>query len=730
MQLTETIEALDPKAFPLHRYKPVEKLGHGESGRAFLCFDEFMEQDVVVKTMAEIELHKLIEFQREATVLCRLHHKGLAQVLDFGCTAGGCAYIVSEYNPGLSLSQHISATGPLPVDLALKTMITIADALSQMHVHGVLHRDIKPSNILVHNLEATDSAIYLIDAGTGRVKMATMQPIVYDGREIPGDPNYMSPEQASRLHYDSRSEIFALGCTMFEILTGRLPFDGPEALMQLTRQNAPSLAQACEGITFPVRLDAFVSKCLARSPEKRYQSMPEVLQALKELAKLRLSAEPLDESAVTIRSGDPSSRVRPASVKQKTPAESARDRNSFYDEKNPVRLVNSEWMESSGDLAPEEIEDEEHESSSKNASSGSLRSAKRRALDSSSIAAPDESLAYFASSNIAFAKPEPKSKKRLITSASSTTSNSTPASPVVAASEVDEGPGLANAMRKIYRRIVSHHQNSEFSFVALGFWVVFTSCCLLFMSYVSYLTAPSVNVGGMVISYQPANGIENGALELASVDKLGQQKIDTIYIESPEQNLPDEDSGSAVAPTISTFETDLSNQTIWDEETLNLDGLSLPSTNKPLKSDIVIGQNWELECRKQWDGKLIAEKLKNGSIPYSQKNYEQIHLVISKMVQNIASGTPESGADPSWATEDFVWEIEVNPSPSKVPETELFPANRLKLKKYDPNECVMMMKPPPWMTNSKYLSITLGHFGNNWRVESIEDCSAEEWNHK
>lgn len=250
------------------------------------------------------------------------------------------------------------------------------------------------------------------------------------------------------------------------------------------------------------------------------------------------------------------------------------------------------------------------------------------------------------------------------------------------------------------------------------------------MSYFSYLTAPSVDVEGMVISYQPANGLEDGVLELASVDKLGQQDIHTVYIESTEQNLPDENSGSAVVPTISTFETDLSNQRIWDEETLNLDGLSLPSTNKPLKSDIVIGQNWGLECRKQWDGKLIVEKLKNGSIPYSQDNYEQIHLTISKMVRSIASSKPESSADPSWAADDFVWELELSPSPSKIPEPELFPASRLKLKKYNPNECVMMMKPPPWMTNSRYLSITLGHFGNNWRVESIEDCTAAEWNHK
>lgn len=730
MQLKETIEKLDPKAFPLHRYKPIELLGHGESGRAFLCFDEFMEQDVVVKTMAEIELDKLIEFQREATVLCRLNHKNLAQVLDFGCTGGGVAYIVSEYYPGVSLFQHISEIGRLPVDLALKTFISVADALSQMHVHGLLHRDVKTSNILVRNLEAADSAIYLIDAGIGRVKLATMQPTILDNREVPGNPFYMAPEQASRLHYDSRSEIFSLGCTMFEVLTGRTPFTGPNALSDLTGRSALSLTQVCDDLTFPVRLEAFVGKCLSRTPETRYQTMPEVLQALRELAKLRLSAEPFDESANTIRSGDPSSRVRPASSRaQKNLAESNRDPFTFHEEEHPVRLVNTEWMESSGDLSSE-IDVEENESSGKKSSK---RTAKKTTLDSSSIAAPDESLAYFASSNIAFAKvePKPKPKKRLSAAGSTASiSSASVASPVVAAPEPEVGPGFANAMRKVYRRMVSYHLSSEFSLVALAFWVVFSTCCLLFMSYTSYLTAPSVDVEGMVLSYQPAEGMNDGVIELASVDNLGVQRAPiTVYIESPEQNLPDEDFAGSSAPT-STFQSDLSNQKIWNDETIDLNGASLPSTVKPIKSDIFIGQRWEVECRKQWDGKLIVEKLKNGSIPVSQDNFEQIHLIISKMVRSIAASKPESAPDPAWAIEDFILEMELNPSPSKTPEPALYPASKLKLKKYNPNECVMMMEPPEWMTNSKYLSITLGRFGDDWRVESIEDCSPEQWNHR
>lgn len=725
MQLKEPIETLDPKTFPLHRYKPIEKLGHGESGRAFLCFDEFMEQDVVVKTMGEVELDKLIEFQRDATVLCRLHPKGLAQVLDFGCTASGSAYIVSEYNPGVSLSQYISASGPLPIDLALKTFVVISEALSQMHVHGILHRDIKTSNILVRDLDSTDCAIYLVDAGTGRVKLATMQPTIYDGRAIPGDPNYMCPEYASRLQYDSRSEIFALGCTMFEALTGRTPFTGADALGQLTRRSAPSLTQVSEGFSFPIRLEGFVAKCLSRSAEARYQSMPEVFQALKELVKLRLSIEPIDESINTLRPGDSSAKDRRGSSTQLKTAPAGngkRNSDNFYEEESPVRLVNNEWMESSADdLSSERVEDEEKKPSN--------RRSRKPILDSSSIAAPDESLAYFASSNIAFAKPEHKSRKRSSVAASTSASTAKPASPAVAEPEEDFGPGFANAMRKLYRRMINHHLNSEFSMVALAFWFLFISCSIPFFSYMSYLTAPSVDVRGTVFSYQPASARSEGKLELADFDTLGNPTTPTtVYIESPEQNLPIEEMADSSSPT-STFETDLSGEKIFDD-TLDLSGgVQLPpAASKPLTSNIVIGQRWDMSCRKQWDGKLIVEKLKSGVIPIGQENLEEIHRIISKMVSSIASSKPESGADPSWATEDFAWEMELTPAPT--PEPVIYPASKLKLKTFNLDQCVMMMEAPPWMTDSKYLTITLGHFGNDWRIESIEPCTTNEWNHK
>lgn len=726
MQLTEAIEQLDQKTFPFNRYKPIEKLGHGESGRAFLCFDQFMEQDVVVKTMGSVELDKLIEFQRDATLLCRLNHRGLAQVLDFGCTALGTVYIVSEYHPGINLHRHISDGQPLPLDLALKTFTVIADVLAQMHVHGVLHRDLKTSNILVRNLDAGDSAIFLLDAGTGRVKLATMQPNIFEGREVPGDPNYMSPEYAARLHYDSRSEIFALGCTLFEALTGRTPFVGAESLGQLARRNAPSLTQVSKGISYPYRMETFIAKCLARSPESRFQSMPEVSQALKELVKLQLSVEQVVDNFETadleVRGSHAHRHSSP--ILTTAPVQESNSDN-FYQEEHPVRLVNTDWMESSSDLSDEMTEGTETETetaNNKKRSSRRSRHAKSPSLDSGSIAAPDvESLAYFAASNIAFAKPEPKRKTK--TSANTST---TVASPVVA-DKNDSAPGLANSIKRIYNRMISYHLNSEYSAVSIVVCALVLLCAGVSISYISYLTAPSVEIKGTVVGYRQAAGLENGMLELAAVDDSGIVLSTTkMLIESPEQNLPK--YGESDAVPINTFASDLSNQRVWEEETLNLDGLSLPS--KPITSDIVIGQRWDVVCRKQWDGKLIVEKLKAGIVPYSQENFEQIHLVISKMVKSIANSQPASEADPAWAADDFVWGIELSPNQTEVPTPTLFPASNLKLKEYNSNECVMMMKPPSWMTNSKYLKITLGRFLANWRVMEIEECSQAEWNHE
>ncbi|MDZ4833162.1 MAG: serine/threonine-protein kinase [Candidatus Melainabacteria bacterium] len=740
MQLTtDPIEKLDARTFPLHRYKPVEKLGHGQSGRAMLCFDEFMEQDVVVKTMGTVELDELIEFQREATLLCRINHKGLAQVLDFGCTASGIAYIVSEYHPGVNLRQHIDAGEPLPLDLTLKTFLVITEALAQMHVHGILHRDIKTSNILVRNLDATDGSIHLLDAGTGRIKIANMQPNIFEGREIPGDPKYMCPEQASRLHYDTRSEIFALGCTIFESLTGRTPFVGPESISQLMRRSAPTLTQASETTSFPHKIEAFVAKCLSRSPETRYQSMPEVLQALKELVKLRLATEQVLNPINVDADGVPisSTRLVQADIQSGQNQESKTAHDNYYVEESPVRLVNTDFLNSSdpaaaeaaarSDLSPKKIFGE-ITTANPNRTAGAQ---KKPALDSSSIAAPDETFAYFASPPASLSLEPARNKKSAVsTPAKPTNSSGKSASPVVADAESEFGPGFANTLKKFRSRISKYHSTTKLNPVPAAICLIMLICGAISFSYYAYLTAPIVQVAGTVVGYQPADDYYEGLIEFAEVDKLGTMSTTTrVTIESPEQNLPGKNSVGPFAAPMDAFQTEFANEQIWDEEKLNLGELSLTPPIKPVKSDIVLGQRWDLLCRKQWDGKLIVEKLQSGRIPFGQEQLESIHDVISQMVRAVASTPADSEAGLAWATDNFIWEVELRPNMTKAAVPDLFPIDQMKLKSFDANECVMMLKAPTWMTNTKYLTVTLVR-SDNWKIQSIVECSEGVWNRK
>ncbi len=706
MQITtDPIETLDQKTFPLNRYKPIEKLGHGECGRAFLCFDQFIEQDVVVKTMGAVELDQLIDFQRDATILCRLSNRGLAQVLDFGCTTSGATYIVSEYHPGINLSSHIKEGELLPIDLAIKTFAVIAEALTAMHEQGVLHRDVKTSNILVRNLDTTDCAIYLLDAGTGRIKNATMQPNILDGRSIPGDPLYMSPEFAQRLNYDARSEIFALGCAMFETLTGRTPFDGAKALDNLSRSSAPSLNQLAKGVSFPYKLESFIGKCLSRSPETRYQTMLEVSQSLRTLAKLQLKVEPLLDFAEY----SPTEVDSPSAQSQKKNNRSGKNGQTVVVDRNDqdpaIRLVNTDGIEFSDSNNPANVTLFAEEESSNGVSVSLARKAVKKAATNQSV---------FQTTNPA-------------------TITGTP--PAVASDGASFRQNRQDLFKQILQSSIVWLKTSPYRPLVGALAIMLAAATMISYSYYTYLSAPSIDIEGTVLGYQPATGATPGWLEIEHLDRLGTATTDKIIIETDEQNLPQRE---AVPMLMNDSDSDLANQEIFANGEINLDHLKLSVPTKELKSDLMLGQKWELECRKQWDGSLVVEKLVSGAVPYGQEQLEDIHLVLSKMVYSLAHQPvgAELEADSSWSVDSFESDVPLEAKPPGLPpEPQVFPAADLKLRKLSSIDCVMMMKAPAWMSPStKYLNIRLVNTTNsskaNWRVDLIEPCTEGDWNRR
>ncbi len=284
--------------FPLDRYKPLLELGKGTSGHVYLCRDRLLEKRVAIKCLWAVTPEQLIGFQREAKATSLLSHPGVVSVLDFGGTAGGAPYMVMEYVEGTSVFDYVSEHGPLPVDVALRVFRGVAEALQHAHEKGVFHRDVKSANILLIDNSTKIPDVRIIDFGVAGVKQAMHAP-GYQGDTIVGTPAYMSPDQAQGLPYDQRSEIYSLGCVMYETLTGSPPFYSDTALETISKHAhvpAPTLADSdCDRVFSPA-LEAVVACCLEKDPAARFQSMKQLIDALQDLESGRQDRTIIDSS--------------------------------------------------------------------------------------------------------------------------------------------------------------------------------------------------------------------------------------------------------------------------------------------------------------------------------------------------------------------------------------------------------------------------------------------------
>lgn len=264
----------------LGRYRLIELVGEGGMGEVWKAHDDNLDRDVALKLLIRGTLGHATRrerFRREALVLSRLSHPGVATIFDFD-TQQGCDFLVMEYVPGGSIESRLQ-DGPLPIATVLDLGASIADALDNAHRHGVLHRDLKPANIVL----TKDGLPKILDFGlavllssgqtTGRMTQPGM---------IVGSLPYMAPEQLFGQADDARTDIYALGVMLFEMITGKKPFvkDRPEALMFAIINNAP----ASPGETrkdIPTALDRLIIECLRKDPEQRPASAALVAETLR-----------------------------------------------------------------------------------------------------------------------------------------------------------------------------------------------------------------------------------------------------------------------------------------------------------------------------------------------------------------------------------------------------------------------------------------------------------------
>ena len=259
------------------RYELGEILGFGGMSEVHLARDLRLHRDVAVKVLrADLARDPsfYLRFRREAQNAAALNHPAIVAVYDTGeatTPTGPLPYIVMEYVDGVTLRDIVHNDGPMPARRAIETIADACQALNFSHQHGIIHRDVKPANIMI----SKTGAVKVMDFGIARA-LADGNSVTQTAAVI-GTAQYLSPEQARGDTVDARSDVYSLGCVLYEILAGEPPFigDSPVAVAyQHVREDPIPPSQRHEGIS--PELDAVVLKALAKNPDNRYQTAAEM----------------------------------------------------------------------------------------------------------------------------------------------------------------------------------------------------------------------------------------------------------------------------------------------------------------------------------------------------------------------------------------------------------------------------------------------------------------------
>jgi serine/threonine-protein kinase len=275
------------------QFKILQKIGSGGMGSVYKASQPAMNRLVGVKILhPKLNNRKDLtsRFRREARAMSHLTHPNTTKVFLYGELEDGSLYIVMEYLEGKNLNQTVRADGPFAVARALPILIQVCGALDEAHKTGIIHRDMKPENIFLCQQGALRDYPKVLDFGLAKVTEREMRPgslILTQEGMVFGTPEFMSPEQAQGAALDPTSDIYSLAVILYEVLTGKLPFDGKGAIdfisLHVNAKPIP-LSERVPGLTFPPLLDEVMARALEKKPVDRFATAAEFAAAMKAVA--------------------------------------------------------------------------------------------------------------------------------------------------------------------------------------------------------------------------------------------------------------------------------------------------------------------------------------------------------------------------------------------------------------------------------------------------------------